>query len=245
MTDRVPLALVTGAAQRLGNCFAQALARKGYGIILHYNTAATDKIEAAARGIEALGRPVHPVEADLTSDIGLAMLISKIDSLTDATAPLSVLVNSASQMAHADARTLSLAEFDHTFALNLRAPFFLAQQVYQRMPEGGLIVNITDVGAQKVWSGFPAYVVSKAALESLTKILARSFAPKVRVNAIAPGLVLPAAEMPAAEWDRLIKRVPLQRSAETTEVSQVLEYLLENKYVTGQVLSIDGGYSLL
>jgi pteridine reductase len=108
-----------------------------------------------------------------------------------------------------------------------------------------LIVNVSDVGAEKAWSRFPSYTVSKAALESLTKVLARAFAPAVRVNAIAPGLVLPSENVTEEEWSSLEQRLPLKRSATTEEVASALEFLLENKYITGQTIAVDGGYSLV
>ena len=159
--------------------------------------------------------------------------------------PLTVLVNSAGLMQRADARSLSVADLDATLNLNLRAPFLCAQRAFQRMTAGGLIVNITDVAAQKAWTGFPAYTVSKAALASLTGVLARSFAPIVRVNAIAPGLAIPAEQMPPEAWERLVARIPLQRSASTEEIASALTFLLKNEYITGQTITIDGGYSLI
>jgi pteridine reductase len=113
------------------------------------------------------------------------------------------------------------------------------------MPPGGLIVNISDIGAAKAWTGFPAYTVSKAGLESLTKILARALAPDIRVNAIAPGLVLPSEDMPAAEWERLVSRLPLKRPPTRKKIASALEFLIKNEYITGQTIAIDGGYSLL
>jgi len=113
------------------------------------------------------------------------------------------------------------------------------------MEAGGLIVNVTDVGAQKAWSGFPAYTVSKAALETLTRVLARSLAPKIRVNAIAPGLVLPSEYVTEEEWVRLVGRLPLKRPASVDEVAAALEFLLKNEYITGQTIVVDGGYSLI
>ena len=150
-------------------------------------------------------------------------------------------------LACADVSELTLADWDETMNLNLRAPFLLAQQAQIRMRAagGGLIVNITDVAASKVWAEFPVYSVSKSALQSLTKILARSFAPDVRVNAIAPGLALPAENMPEAEWNRLVNRLPLQRSAREEELASALEFLLKNEYITGQTITVDGGYSLI
>ena len=242
-TQTLPLAIVTGSAHRLGRAFALTLAKQGYAILLHYNRA-RDEAESAAAEIRALDAPVFLAQADLTDPLAAQGLFSVVD---ESAHPLKVLVNSAAMMQRVDARTLSVSDWDATFNLNLRAPFILAQQAESRMriAGGGLIVNITDVGAEKSWSGFPAYTVSKAALQSLTKVLARSFAPTVRVNAIASGLVVPAIDFPEAEWERLVNRLPLQRTAELHEVVGVLELLLKNEYITGQTITVDGGYSLI
>jgi pteridine reductase len=141
--------------------------------------------------------------------------------------------------------SLSIENWDASLDLNLRAPFLLARECANKMSEGGLIVNITDVGAQKAWSRYPSYTVSKAGLESLTRILARALAPNIRVNAIAPGFVLQSEIVSAEEWERLIKRIPLKRAARPEEITHVLEFLLRNEYITGQTIVVDGGYSLV
>lgn len=230
-------ALVTGAAHRLGKTFALTLARLGYDIVLHYHSAEEEALQTRTE-IEALGRRVTLVEADLTDP-------TQIQSLTSSFESLHVLVNSAAYMPGGNVNELSLENWDTALDLNLRAPFLLAQSVSKKMADNGLIVNITDTGAQKAWSRFPSYTVSKAGLESLTRILARALAPKIRVNAIAPGFVLPSDIVPTEEWERLIKRVPLQRPARPDEIASALEFLLKNEYVTGQVIVVDGGYSLI
>jgi len=240
-----PLALVTGAAHRLGKTFALALARRGYAILLHYHHSA-DEAAATADEIRSLGVPAHLVQSDLTTDAGIAHLVSSLDSrLATDDSQLKVLVNSASVMQKTDIRLTSAADWDATLALNLRAPFLLAQQVAGRMEEGGLIVNITDVGAHKLWTGYPAYVVSKSALETLTRLQAKAYAPGIRVNAIAPGLVLPSENVTPEEWDKLVERLPLKRPAALDEVAAALTFLLDTPSVTGQTVTVDGGYSLV
>lgn len=231
------LALVTGAAHRLGKSFALTLARLGYDIVLHYHSA-EDEARQTAGEIESLKRRVTLAPADLTQPTEIQSLISNFQSLD-------VLVNSAAFMPSGNVESLSLDTWNTTLDLNLRAPFLLAQACAQKMTDGGLIVNITDTGAQKTWSRYPSYTVSKAALESLTKILARAFAPKIRVNAIAPGFVLQSNIVPSEEYERLIGRIPLKRPARTEEIISALEFLLSNKYVTGQTIVVDGGYSLV
>lgn len=232
-----PLALVTGAAHRLGKTFALTLARAGFDIVLHYHSSSDAAIQTQSE-IESLSRRVILVQADLTDPSQTQSLISNVEHLN-------VLVNSAAFMQNAKIDSLSLENWDSTLNLNLRAPFLLAQECSKKMTDGGLIVNISDVGAQKAWSRFPSYTVSKAALESLTKILARALAPKIRVNAIAPGFVLQSDVVPPEEWERLIGRIPLKRPARTEEITSALEFLLKNEYVTGQTIVVDGGYSLI
>jgi len=239
--SEIPLALVTGGAHRLGRAFALALARQGFAILLHYHHS-EEEAAATAEEMRALEAPVYLARADLGNLTDLYSLFSTLDALPH---PLKVLVNSAALMPRGDVRTLSAADFDAAIALNLRAPFLCAQEAAKRMEAGGLIVNVTDVGAQKAWSGFPAYTVSKAALETLTRVLARSLAPKIRVNAIAPGLVLPSEYVTEEEWVRLVGRLPLKRPASVDEVAAALEFLLKNEYITGQTIVVDGGYSLI
>lgn len=232
-----PLALITGAAHRLGKAFALTLARLGYDIILHYHLSKDEALQTQAE-IESLSRRVILAQADLTDPQQIYSLLSNFESLD-------VLVNSAAFMPSGNVDALSLENWDTSLDLNLRAPFLLAQECSKKMSNGGVIVNITDVGAQKTWSRYPSYTVSKAALESLTKILARALAPKIRVNAIAPGFVLQSDIVPAEEWERLIGRIPLQRPARSEEIASALEFLLKNEYITGQTIVVDGGYSLI
>ena len=160
-------------------------------------------------------------------------------------APLKVVVNSAAIMPVGNPRDLELHDWESALDLNLRAPFLIAQQAAKRMTEGGLIVNITDIGAQKAWSRYPSYTVSKVGLESLTKMLARSLAPEIRVNAIAPGLVLPSDVVTPAQWQKLVERLPLKRAATLDEITSALEFLIKNEYITGHTIVVDGGYSLI
>jgi NAD(P)-dependent dehydrogenase (short-subunit alcohol dehydrogenase family) len=238
-----PLAFITGGAQRLGKAFASTLARMGYSIALHYH-----KSEEAARQtkaeLEALGVQVYLLQADLTQPDQIQSLFSAFDAdlrlLT-----FNLLVNSASLMPVGNPRELKLQDWDSALDLNLRAPFLLAQHAAKRMTSGGLIVNISDIGAQKAWSRYPSYAVSKAGLESLTKLLARSLAPTIRVNAIAPGLVLPSDVVTKEQWKQLVEKLPLKRAATLDEITYTLQFLINNKYITGQTIVVDGGYSLL
>ena len=241
-----PLALVTGSAHRLGKAFALSLARQGYALLLHYHNTESEAHQTADE-IRALGVPVHLAQADLTQPNGIQSLISNLDTLLHdfQNSTFNLLVNSAAVMQRSDIDTLSLDDWDSTFALNLRAPFALSKALSKKMTQGGLIVNVTDVGAQKTWSGYPAYTVSKSALESLTRVLARALAPKIRVNAIAPGLILHSDVVSTEQWEKLVSRLPLKRAATLNEVTSALEFLIKNEYITGQTIVVDGGYSLI
>lgn len=232
-----PLALVTGAAHRLGKVFALTLARQGFDIVLHYHQSADAALQTQAE-VESVGRRATVSQADLTDPDQIQSLISHLKALD-------VLVNSAAFMPGGNVDALTIDNWDTSLDLNLRAPFLLSQECAKKMTDGGLIVNITDVGAQKTWSRYPSYTVSKAALESLTRILARALAPKIRVNAIAPGFVLQSDIVSDDEWQRLINRIPLKRPARTEEIASALEFLLKNEYITGQTIVVDGGYSLV
>lgn len=235
------LALVTGGAHRLGKAFALSLAQMGYAIALHYRGSA-DEADKTVDEIRALGVDCLPIRADLTVPEKVEFLFSMVDEFH---APLKIVVNSAAIMPVGDPRNLELHNWDTAIDLNLRAPFLIAQHAANRMYTGGLIVNISDTGAQKAWSRYPSYTVSKAGLESLTKMLARAFAPDIRVNAIAPGLVLPADFVTNEQWQKLVEKLPLKRAATLDEVTSTLEFLIRNQYITGQTIVVDGGYSLI
>ena len=235
------IAVVTGAGHRLGKEFALTLSRMGYAILLHYNTSEI-QTQKLAELITAEGVDVFPYKADLTDHKQIKEMWKFIHSLPF---DLEILINSAAIMKHNDIRTLSYSDFDETFDLNLRAPLFCSQEASKTMVTGGLIINISDIGAGKNWLGYPIYSISKSSLEVLTRILAKALAPKIRVNAIAPGLVMPPESGDDKNWEKLKDKIPLKRSANPVEITSMVEYLLLNKYITGQIFAIDGGYSLL
>jgi len=225
----------------LGKAFALTLARMGYSIALHYRHSVVEA-EKTAKEIRALGVDCVEIRADLSVPEKVDFLFGMVDEFH---APLKVVVNSAAVMPIGNPRELGPQDWDAALDLNLRAPFLLAQQAAKRMTDGGLIVNISDVAAQKVWIRYPSYTVSKAGLESLTKVLARALAPTIRVNAIAPGLVMPSDVVTEEQWNQLIENLPLKRPAKLDEITYTLQFLIHNEYITGQTIVVDGGYSLL
>jgi pteridine reductase len=240
-TPLAPLAVVTGGSRRLGRAIALELAAQGYALGLHFHRSAA-QAEATAAEIRGSGKPVYLLRADLADPHQVTALFEQVSRLPHR---LAVLVNSAAVMPRADLLTIPAGEWDRTLALNLRAPLLCAQAAAPLMQAGGLIVNITDTGARKTWTGFPAYTISKAALETLTRLLARRLAPRIRVNAVAPGLVLPSEATDAAEWERLTGKVPLQRAGTPQEIARTVAFFLHNEYITGQTIVVDGGYQIV
>lgn len=238
----IPLAVVTGAAQRLGKALAAALAQQGFAIVLHYHKS-SKQAESTADELRQYGHPVYPIQADLTEPGEIIRLFTRVSELPER---LKILVNSAGRMPKADLRTITVEAWDAALALNLRAPLLCAQQAAHLMADrGGVIINISDAGSFRTWTGYPAYQVSKTGLETLTRLLARALAPGIRVNAIAPGLILKGEDLPPEEWNRLKDRVPLKRNGDPVEIAQALVFLIKNEYITGQTLVVDGGYQLL
>lgn len=236
------LALVTGGAVRIGKEIALALAKAGYAVGLHYHTSREDA-EFTAREIEDMGTRAFLFQADLRDPAQIKKLFDEVDGVSP---PLSVLINSASVMPRGDLKSMRVTEWDNTLELNLRAPWLCAQAAAGLMQErGGNIINISDTGAGKTWTGFPAYTISKAGLETLTRLLARSLAPKIRVNAVAPGLILPSDDTTSEDWQRLVQRLPAGHSGSPQDVAQAVLFLIENQYITGETLTVDGGYHLV
>ena len=241
MAQETPLAVVTGAAHRIGLAIALELARQGYAIGMHYHRSA-EQAEPASEQVRALGVPVYPLPADLSDPAQVEDLFLRIANLNH---PLKVLVNSAAVMPHGDLREMPVEEWDTTLDLNLRAPWLCAKEAARRMEQGGCIVNISDTGANKLWTTYPAYTVSKSALETLTRLLAKALAPQVRVNAVAPGLILPSADVPDEVWQRLVDRLPLKTAGSPEDVARAVLFFVQNPYITGQILAVDGGYGLV
>lgn len=232
------VALVTGGAVRLGRAIALGLARAGFDLLVHYH-GSEDAAEETAAAIGALGRRCLTVQADLSRPDGARALF---DAHGASFPRLDLVVNSAASF---DARSLldtDAEAWDRVMALNVRAPHLVVREAAPLLAEaGGSVVNVVDLSAFQAWTTYAAHSVSKAALAHLTRVQARALAPRVRVNAVAPGAVLPPDDTPAAELERLAARTPLGTLGEPGDVVEAVLYLAGAAFVTGQVLAVDGG----
>ncbi len=235
------LALVTGSGHRLGKEIALRLARLGYAVAVHYHGSAEEAAHTQ-REIEQLGVKAFLFQADLTDPHQIENLFKQIDQTG---LPLSVLVNSASVMLKGGLDDFDIADWDLTMNLNLRAVWQCGILAFRRMQNGGSIINISDSGAGRMWTGYAAYSISKAGVDVLTRLMARTCAPAVRVNAVAPGLILPPSDFSSETWDKLVNRLPLKRPGEPRFVCDAIEYLLSGEYITGEIITVDGGYQLV
>ena len=240
LTDR-PFALVTGGAVRLGKAIVLELARAGYAIGLHYHRSEKEA-QQTAEEIAGLNVGVVLLQADLRKPAEIFAMFEKAKNFSS---QISVLANSAAIMPRGNLQTMQVDAWDDVMNLNLRAAWLCGQQAAEMMPNGGVMINITDTGTTKTWSGFPAYQISKAGLEALTRLQAKTYAPKIRVNAIAPGLILPADDLPAKEWQRLIDRTALKTGGSTEAISKTVLFLIQNSHITGTTITVDGGYQLM
>lgn len=240
-SNAMPLAIVTGGGKRIGRLIALHLAGRGYAIALHYHTSQDEAFETAGE-IGTLGVPVYPFKADLTIPAEVENMFTAIDDLSH---PIKLLVNSAAMMSASNLLNMDVNDWDELFNLNTRAIWLCSREAAARMTEGGLILNLSDVGARKNWTRYGGYVISKAAVESLTRVMARQLAPRVRVCAIAPGLLMQAEGQADDVWDRLVEKVPLRRPVNPSELLSVMDFLIANQYITGEVITLAGGYQLV
>jgi pteridine reductase len=224
------VALVTGAGVRVGNAVARDLARHGWTVAAHYRT-------HPPRGFAAA------LQADLAPPDGPARLAAAFRERFDR---LDLLVNGAAVFDAAPLEETDAALFDSQMDLNARAPLLLVKALLPLLRRaGGSVVNVADVGGGLVpWRGFAAYAASKAALVRLTECLALELAPRVRVNAVAPGTVLFPASYPASRRRALAARIPLGRPGTPADVAAAVRFLAGAPFVTGAVLPVDGGRHL-
>lgn len=242
MPPETQVAVITGAARRIGACIAATLARRGTAVVVNYRTSAADA-EATVAAIRAAGGRAVAVAADVSR-------AAEVDRLFDATLAafgrVDLLVNNASTFRRTPLESLAEADWDDMIANNLDAARRPALRfgAWMRAHGGGSIVNIADTAAERPWRGYLPYSIAKAGVVALTRGLAKEFAPEVRVNAIAPGPIAFPEDFDQAARDREIARTLLRREGRPQNVADAVVALVDNDYITGVLLPVDGGRSL-
>jgi len=232
------LALVTGAGHRVGRAIAEGLAARGMDLAIHYNASDASARETAA-AISRRGGRAEIFSADLMRPGAPGTLVADVIARMG---PIDVVVNSAAVMMRTPVDDVTEADWDAMFAVNLRAPFFIAQAAARAMRErGGVIINVADLAAFETWPAYIPHGISKAGVVQMTRALARALAPAVRVNAVAPGAVLLPDDWDDTDEERLVESTPLRRLGAPSDVVQAIIFLLEADFVTGETLIVDGG----
>jgi pteridine reductase len=232
------VALVTGAGRRVGRAIAVALGARGMRVVVHYNGSA-DGAEETRRLVVAAGGQATVRQANLNDVQATGRLL---DEVRDAEGGLFALVNSAAIMRRTPVGETTPADWDEMFALNVRAPYFLAQRAVPLLRASrGVIVNIADLAAFETWPAYVPHAMTKAAIVQMTRGLAHALAPEIRVNAVAPGVVLLPDGWSEADGERLRATTPLGRLGTPEDVAGAVIYLMEAEFVTGETIIVDGG----
>lgn len=223
---------------RVGRALSLGLAEAGYDVAVHYHSS-TGAARDVGHRIEELGRKAFLIEADLGRPEG-ALHIA--EAVRERCGRLDLLVNSAASFEEADLLELQTEAWDRVMALNLRGPFLLVRDTARLLRDSrGTVVNILDLSALEPWTQHPHHSVSKAALLHLTRILARVLAPEVRVNAVAPGTVLPPDDLGTDFEERERRHTPLRQLGSPEDVLRAVLFLAASPFVTGEVIVVDGG----
>ncbi|HPF73279.1 MAG TPA: pteridine reductase [Xanthomonadaceae bacterium] len=242
-TTRV--ALITGAARRIGAAIVETLHEAGYNVAIHYRASASDAEILAAKLESRRAGSTLLLPADLADTSGLAGLVEKTLARFDS---LDALVNNASGFRPTPVGDITEADWDELFAANAKAPLFLSQAAAPALRESrGAIVNIVDIYAERPLANHPVYCMAKAALAMLTRSLARDLGPDVRVNGVAPGAILwPEDGSVYTDKQAMIERTPLQRTGHPQDIADAVLWLLRDaRHSTGEIVRVDGGRTLV
>lgn len=236
------VALVTGGAHRVGRAIALTLAHAGAHIALHYNRSA-EQAQATITDIQTTGVEAIPIQANLAT--GAPACQTTIDTAIAQWGRLDILVCSASIWFDTPLDTATQTQWDDLFAINTRAPFFLAQAAAPHLRKvQGCIVTIADAAIDETIEHYTPYLASKAALAMMTRNLARELAPDVRVNAVAPGPVLMPDNWDSEQKAKVARSIPLGKLGGAEVIADAVYYLAHASFVTGIVLPVDGGHRL-
>jgi NAD(P)-dependent dehydrogenase (short-subunit alcohol dehydrogenase family) len=238
------VALVTGAARRIGRAIATRLAAEGFAVVVHASPASTADAAETAASIRAAGGRAEVAVADLADAAALGGLVAQAAAHAG---PLTLLVNNASIFEVDEAASFKVADWDRLMAVNLRAPLVLARDFAAQVPADaeGAVVNITDQRVLRPTPQFFTYALTKSALWDATRTMAQAFAPRgIRVNAVGPGPVLPNAALAPEGFAREVAGLPLRRAVSPEEIAEAVVFLATARNVTGQMIAVDAGQHL-
>jgi NAD(P)-dependent dehydrogenase (short-subunit alcohol dehydrogenase family) len=234
--------LITGAATRVGRLVARHLAERGASIAFSYYLREEPWQEAKAE-FEAYGRPSFALQVEVRDQ---AQVMNLIQGTVQTLGGVDVLINSASVWLKSPLLEISETDWDLAMDVNVKGPFMCSQAAasFMLQKRAGVIINITDLSAFQVWEGYAHHAASKAALVSLTKYMAKELAPTIRVNAIAPGTVMLPDGASDAKREWAVSKSVLGRIGSPEDVARLVEFLIENDFITGSVYFVDGGRAL-
>ena len=234
--------LITGAAQRIGAEIARALHRQGANIALHFRSSREQARRLASELEDQRSESIELIQADLLKTGEASNVIAKAQQRWRR---LDALINNASAFYPTPIGKIDEKSWDELMGSNLKAPLLLSQAAAPHLKESrGSIINLVDIHGQRPLAGHVVYCAAKAGLVMLTQSLALELAPEVRVNAIAPGAILPPPDKEAIPQS-MVDQVPLQRAGEPSDIAQTIAFLVQpGAYITGQVIAVDGGKSL-
>ncbi len=238
------VALITGASKRIGASIVRELHHSGYNVIIHYGSSAEIAHDLATSLNLQRENSATCLQGDLLSIESIEALAKKAVS---AWGGINALVNNASSFYPTSIESATEKDWDNLLGSNLKGPFFLTQQLLKTLTSHrGCVVNIIDIHADKPLSNHPIYCMAKAGLAMMTKSLAKDLAPDIRVNGVSPGAILwPETENETKEKLAILEKIPLKSIGETSDIANTVKFLVEDApYITGQILTVDGGRSL-
>ena len=235
------IAIVTGAARRLGRACAIRLAEMGFDIAVVFNNSESEAA-TLANEMRTMGRRSLLLKRDLRDALACESIVR--ECAAELGVP-SVLVNNASIFERAPLLDTSTEKFDANFAIHVRAPFILTRE-FAKIAETGIVVNMLDTRVARRSTSYFAYLLSKKTLFEMTQLAAAELAPKIRVNAIAPGFILPSeGSTISGDSLRLVDKIPMQTKGDPADIADALRFLVESDFVTGETIFVDGGENLL
>jgi len=237
------VALITGAAKRVGAIIATHLHAQGYSILIHYNSSLSEA-ESLANKLNN----IRPDSADIRqADLNIMHEVEQLaDSSLNKWGRIDLLINNASAFYPTPLSTSTQEQWDNLVNSNLRAPYFLSAALSQTLRQNnGCIINMIDIHAQRGLPGHPIYSIAKAGLEMMTKSLAKELGPEVRVNGVSPGAILwPDAGLSQAQQTAILDKTLLGKTGDAEDLAEAVYFLANADYITGQILAVDGGKSL-